>query len=722
MFGTWGSMVYRRRWLVTVVVLLASLGAGAWGSGVFGKLTQGGYEDPASQSAQADRMVEQHFGRQQGDVMVLYSAPPGGTVDDPAVAGGVTAALRALPRDAVAGVLDYWDGHAAQLVDADHTHALAVLTLAADQPGAQQTQFTRIRDRLAVPGVRADIAGAVPVQQAITERSNADLRTAELVSLPITLALLVVIFGSLVAALLPVAVGGLAILGSLGVLHLLADLVEVNPFAVNVASLLGLGLAIDYGLFSVGRFREELAAGRSPAEAVRRTVATASRTVAFSATLLVVALAGLVVFPLGFLRSVGYGGMSAVAVAAVVSLTLLPALLGLLGRRVDMLAVPWRRRASGSVGEPRGLARLAGVVLRRPALFAVPLVAGLLVLGAPFLGVKFGAVDEKQLPEGNPTRQAVAAVDRSFPASGNGSAEIVLRGAGPAEVRRFAEDARRVPGVRGVAPAGASGDVVLLRATLAGDPLGEDAKDAVRGLRAIPVPPGEQALVGGFSARVVDSVQAIMERLPWMVAVLAGATLVMMFLAFGSVLLPVKAVLMSTLSLCATFGVLVWVFQQGHGAGLLGVTPEPLEPGMIVLIGAIVFGLSTDYETFLLSRMIEARNAGMSSPEAVRHGLLRTGRTISAAALLLIVVVGAFGLSQLATMRFIGLGMIVALALDATVVRMMLVPAVLRLLGDAAWWAPGRLRRLRRRIGAHHGEPEPEPVIEERAPELSGRR
>jgi trehalose monomycolate/heme transporter len=701
LFAWLGSMVYRRRWAVTAAVLLGCLGAGAWGSGVFDRLTQGGYENPASQSAEADRLVQQSFGHQQGDVLVLYTAPPGATVDDPAVAGRVTTALHGLPRDAVAGVVDYWDGHPAALVDADHTHALAMITLADRSVARQQSQFVEIRDRLAIPGVHTDVAGAVPIQQAVTERSNADLAKAEMVSLPITFALLVLIFGSLVAALLPVVVGGLSVLGSLGVLHLLADVVEVNPFAVNVASLLGLGLAIDYGLFSVGRFREELADGRGTAEAVRRTVATASRTVAFSATLLAVALAGLTVFPLGFLRSVGYGGISAVAIAAVVSLTLLPALLGLLGHRVDLLAVPWRRRAAAG-GESRALARIAGSVLRRPALFAVPLMAGLLALGAPFLAVKFGAVDEKQLPEANPTRQAVAAVERNFPASGNGAAEIVLRGAGPAEVQRFV----------------ASGDVVLLRAVLAGDPLGATAKDAVRGLRAVPVAPGGQALVGGFSAQVVDTVEAIMDRLPWMVAVLVGATLLMMFLAFGSVLLPLKAVLMSALSLCATFGVLVWVFQQGHGAGLLGVTPEPLEPGMLVLIGAIVFGLSTDYETFLLSRMIEAREAGMSSPDAVRHGLLRTGRTISAAALLLVVVVGAFGLSQLATMRFIGLGMIVALVLDATVVRMMLVPAVLRLLGDAAWWGPGRVRRLRRRLG----EPRREPTADDRVPELTGRR
>jgi RND superfamily putative drug exporter len=261
--------------------------------------------------------------------------------------------------------------------------------------------------------------------------------------------------------------------------------------------------------------------------------------------------------------------------------------------------------------------------------------------------------------------------------------------------------------VSGVRLAGSRDGVTLLSAQLSGDPLGETAEHAVDGLRALPAPGRSQVLVGGFSAQVVDSVKAITDRLPLMIGILVAATLVLMFLAFGSVLLPVKAVLMSTLSLGATFGVLVGVFQLGHGAGLLNVSPQPLQAGMVVLIGAVVFGLSTDYETFLLSRMVEARNAGESSVDAVRTGLVRTGRMISSAALLLIVVTGAFGLSSLQTMRFLGVGMIVALLLDATVVRMMLVPAVLRLLGRAAWWAPGPLRRWQQRVGVHESAGRP---------------
>jgi RND superfamily putative drug exporter len=490
-----------------------------------------------------------------------------------------------------------------------------------------------------------------------------------------------------------------------------------------VVSLLGLGLAIDYGLFTVGRFREELAAGRSTAQAVRATVATSGRTVAFSATLLVIALSGLLIFPLGFLRSLAYGGMSAVAIAALISVTLLPAVLGLLGHRVDKLSLPWPRRRPTALaaGSSSLLRSIADAVLRKPIRFAVPIVAILLALAAPFLSVRFGAADEKQLPPGSPARQVAETISSYFPADSDNGAQVLLRGAagappGAAEVQRFAAQVKAVPGVTGVSPAGGRGDLVLLDVTLAGDPLGDTAENAVTAIRALPVASGDQVLVGGFSASVVDSTNSVVSRVPLMIGILVAATLVLMFLAFGSVLLPIKAVLMSALSLSATFGVLVAIFQLGHGAGLLDVTPEPVQPGMIVLIGAVVFGLSTDYETFLLSRMVEARESGMSTSDSVRTGLLRTGRMISSAALLLIVVTGAFGLSQLQTMRFLGVGMIVALLLDATVVRMLLVPAVLRLLGDAAWWAPGWLRRLRRRVGlAEPAEPGEAPADARRA-------
>ncbi|HEY4457968.1 MAG TPA: MMPL family transporter [Pseudonocardiaceae bacterium] len=694
--------------MVVAIVLGATLISGIWGAGVFGKLSQGGYDDPGSQSAQVANLVSGQLGHPAGDVVVVYTAQGGRTVDDPAITSAALAVLHALPRDAVRSEVSYWDTHAPQLATGDRSRAIASITLDASGANAQADAYARIEHSLDIPGLTSQIGGTVPTNVAINNESSSDLELAEAVSLPITLILLLLIFGSVVAAALPVLVGGLAIAGSLGVLRLISLAVDVNSFAVNVVSLLGLGLAIDYGLFTVGRFREELAAGRSTADAVRATVATSGRTVAFSATLLVIALAGLLIFPLGFLRSLAYGGMSAVAIAALISVTLLPAVLGLLGHRVDKLSLPWPRRSptATAASSSQLLRKIADAVLRRPVRFAVPIVAILLALAAPFLSVRFGAADEKQLPPGSPTRQVAETISTYFPASSENGAQVLLRGS-QSDVGRFVGQVRAVPGVSGASVGGAKGDLVLIDATLAGDPLGDTAENAVQAIRALPVPAGDQVLVGGFSASVVDSTDAVVSRVPVMIGILVAATLVLMFLAFGSVLLPIKAVLMSALSLSATFGILVGIFQLGHGAGLLNVTPEPVQPGMIVLIGAVVFGLSTDYETFLLSRMVEARESGMSTSDSVRTGLLRTGRMISSAALLLIVVTGAFGLSQLQTMRFLGVGMIVALVLDATVVRMLLVPAVLRLLGNAAWWAPAGLRRLQQRIGLADKDPAP---------------
>ncbi|MEU8242776.1 MMPL family transporter [Actinoplanes missouriensis] len=718
-FAGWGTRVARLRWSVLVVALVAVLGAGVWGVGVFDRLTEGGYSDPDSESARAADVVATALGGQSGDVIAIYT-PDRGTIDDAALAKRITARLGELPGGAVVSTASYWDDKAPQYAAADRSSAAAVITLAGDDDAEKMSSYADIEESLGVPGAHLQLAGSVPLSHASNERSADDLVLAEMISLPIVLVLLLFIFGSLVAASLPVLVGGAAVLGSLGVLHTVALTHEVNSFAVNVASLLGLGMAIDYGLFMVGRFREEQAA-HPTAEAIRRTVATAGRTVLFSATLLMTALAGLLLFPQGFLKSLAYGGLAAVFLAMLLSLTLLPAILAILGPRVDKL--PVRLPARSSTGS--GWSRLAGVVLRRPVLVALPILAGLLVLALPIGGVRFGENDERVLPPDDPSRVAIETLKADYPQFSTGGVQIVVRGAGvgagqPAEsaqqdgdegvsdISGFSDAVSGVAGVTGVTTTGAAEGVVVLNAALADpDPFSAAARQAVDDLRALPAPDGADVLIGGATARNVDSIAAIAAKLPLMIGLLAGATLVLMFLAFGSILLPIKAVVMSALSLTATFGILIWIFQDGHGAGLLNVTPAPLEAGIVVLMAAVVFGLSTDYEVFLLSRMVEARVRGATTAEAVTIGLTRTGRVISAAALLLIVVTGAFALSTVTTMRFVGVGMIIALLLDATVVRMLLVPAVLALFGDAAWWAPGPLRRLQERAGLaeHAAEP-----------------
>lgn len=733
MFARWGSFVGWARWLVLVVAAAAPIAGGLWGSGLLDHLGQGGYDDPTSRSATAARVAQEALGRQDADVIAVYTVPAESElpIDDPGIAGRVTARLRALPAAEVGAVTSYWQAAAQHapaadtLITADRRSALAVITLASADGARQLADYRAIRDSLGAPGVEVALAGTLPVAESISSRVGGDLHRAELVSLPLVLVLLVLVFGGFVAASLPVVIGAMAILGSLGVLRLVSMTgVVVNAFAVNVVTLLGLGLAIDYGLFMVTRFREELQAGMSTQDAVRRTVATSGRTAALSATLLAVAMGGLTLFPQNFLQSLGLGGIAAVAVAAGLALTLQPALLAVLGRRVDALALPYRRRAAArrpGEGRPRrrerharrGWERLAYAVMRRPVVVSVLILAGLLALGGPFLHVRFGQLDQRVLPAQDPARLATDELARDFPELSGASASVVVRtfdGAGPMALPMVIVKASTVPGVTSVVPAGGRVDpaghgVTVLRIGLLGDPSGERAMDAVRGLRGLSPPIGSQLLVGGTTATVLDSVEAIRDTMPRMLAVLVVATLVLIFLAFGSVLVPVKAVLMSALSLSATFGFLVYVFQDGHDGGLLGVTAGPLEAGVVVLIAAVVFGLSTDYETFLLSRVAEARAGGASTQEAVARGLASTGRVISAAAVLLVVVIGAFSFSSVEVMRFVGVGMIVALVLDATVVRLLLVPALLTLMGEANWWAPGWLRAVHRRAGLADFEP-----------------
>ncbi|GAA4865289.1 MMPL family transporter [Saccharopolyspora cebuensis] len=702
MFASWGSFAFRHRRVVLIAILLAVIGGGTWGLGVFDRMSQGGYEAPGSEAVAAADLAEQAQGT-SGDLVVVYQAPDGRTIDEPQYAQDINRVLGDLPPDAVSGVTSYWQLPAPQLANDDRTAGIASVELAGADMAAKTASYEKVADSFEVAGLDSHVAGMIPMQASVEEHATSDLVMAEAVSLPITLVLLVLIFGGLVAASLPVLVGGLAVFGSLGLLHLVSLFSDVNVFAVNVASLLGLGLAIDYGLFIVGRFREEMSTGMATGEAVRRSVASAGRTVAFSATLLVIALGGLTLFPQSFLKSLAYGGMAAVGLAAVISLTVLPAMLGMLGPRIDKLAVPWRKNRPAT--DDNGWSRFATKVMKRPLLTAVPIVAVLGVLAAPFFNVQFGTPDERMLPEGDPSRQAIETLRAEFPAMSDNGIQVVLDGtAAPADVQRFTEEVGAVDGVTQVAPSAQQGEVTVLSAGIQGDPYGDQANAAVEAIRDLPAPAGSEVLVGGPTALNVDSLQATAEALPLVAAVLIGATLVLMFFAFGSILLPVKAVVMSALSLLATFGVLTWIFVQGHGAELIGVTPSPLEVGIVVLMASVVFGLSTDYEVFLLSRMVEARAGGASTEEAVRVGLSRTGRMITAAALLLIVVTGAFAFSQVTIMRFVGIGMIFALALDATVVRMILVPAVLKLMGRSAWWAPGPLQRMQQKAGIHESE------------------
>ncbi|MGO8726027.1 MAG: MMPL family transporter, partial [Streptosporangiaceae bacterium] len=524
-----------------------------------------------------------------------------------------------------------------------------------------------------------------------------------------------VIFGSLAAASLPVAIGGVAILGSFTVLRLLTMATTVSIYSVNITTILGLGLGIDYGLFMVTRFREELHRQPTVEQAVARTVATAGRTVAVSGVTVAVALTSLMLFPEDFLRSMGYGGVATVAVDMLAALTVLPALLAVLGYRVNALRV--RRSVNRSAREETSGAwyRLAHSVMRRPAVYATVIVIGLLALGAPFLRISWGGTDARTLPAASTVRQVSQTLASDFPVNSTAPIEalVTLPGTSGAATAldAYLHRVEAVPGVTEAQVTGLKTGTARVDIGYAPAPVSSAARHIVTQIRDITPPPGATVLVGGITAGLVDELASLGATLPWMALLVGVSTFVLLFLAFGSVVLPLKAIVMNVLSLSATFGVVVWIFQWGHLSGLLRFTPTgSIDPTMPILMLAIIFGLSMDYEVFLLSRIRERYDQTGDNTASVASGLQRTGGLITSLALLLIVVVGAFSAPRITFIKLMGVAMIVALLVDATVVRVLLVPAIMRLLGRANWWAPRPLRRLYARYGIKEEIPGPTPV------------
>ncbi|HZB20721.1 MAG TPA: MMPL family transporter [Blastococcus sp.] len=730
MFEALGRVMYRRRrWVVALALAFVAF-AGAWGTGVFGAMTGGGFEDPDSESSLAEEVAERELGRGGGDVVVLYSSD-GLTVDDPAYAAAVEGSLAGLPDDVVEESVTFFGTGAPQLVSEDRTSTYALLTLAGDED--QRTEsLESIEEDLTAPGLETQIGGGTTINRDINERVSADIARAEMISLPILAVLLVVIFGSFAAAGLPLAIGVVAILGAFAALRGFSMVTDVSIFAVNVVTIIGLGLAIDYGLFMVSRFREEIRRQPDTETALARTMATAGRTVAVSGVTVAISLAGLLIFPQVFLRSMGFGGMSAVLIAMLAALTLLPALLAMLGPKVDALSVrPWLRRVFHRrprvVDDGHGAwSRIAHSVMRRPVVYTVVVTAVLVTLALPFLRVQFGGIDERALPAGTESRVVSETLEEDFPPSERGPIDAVVTlpdavdsPAGGAALQAYVDDVAAVPGVEGATVADAAGNTARVDIAYAGDPLSAEARDLVGEIRAVPAPEGGEALIGGQTATLADLLDSLASLLPWMALFVVATTFVLLFLAFGSVVLPVKAVLMNVLSLGASFGALVWIFQDGNLSGPLGFTPTGfVEATQPILVLAIVFGLSMDYEVFLMSRIREEYDRTGANTAAVATGLQRTGGIITSAALLLLVVIGAFSLSGITFIKMIGVAMLIAIVIDATVVRILLVPATMRLLGRANWWAPGPLGRLYTRYGIR--ESAGDPVPERREPELAG--
>jgi uncharacterized membrane protein YdfJ with MMPL/SSD domain len=733
MFEGWGRVVYRRRRLVLVIALIGIAFAAAWGTGVFGRLqSSGGFTPPDSQSQQSSNLATAAFGRDAGDVVVLYSSPTM-SVRSPAFRAAVTHTLAGLPASRVESAATYWSTGSPQFVSASGRQTYAVLELAGASDSARQANYNAISGRLGAPGLQTKVGGLVPTNEAINKEVTSDIGRAEAFSMPVLLIVMLIIFGSLAAASLPLAIGGVAILGSFTVLRLLTLATTVSIYSVNITTILGLGLGIDYGLFMVSRFREELHRQDSVEDAVARTVATAGRTVAISGITVAMALAGLVLFPEDFLRSMGYGGVATVLVDMLAALTVMPALLAVFGRNVNALRIRRSvRRPPVAEGEGAWY-RLARSVMRRPVLYAVPIVVVLLALGSPFLRVTWGGTDATVLPGSAAPRVVTEALNRDFPGNPTAPIESVVQFPGPVAASPAREGALaayvgrlgRVPGVTGAQLTGVRGDVARVDMRYVPGPYSPQARAIVGQVRDVPPPAGARAYVGGQSAQLVDELSSLGQVLPWMALVVALATFVLLFLAFGSVVLPVKAIAMNVLSLSAMYGVVVWIFADGHLSGLLQFTPNgTIDPTMPILMFAIIFGLSMDYEVFLLSRIRERYDLTGDNTAAVASGLQRTGGLITSLALLLIIVVGAFSASGITFIKLMGVGMIVALIVDATIVRVLLVPAVMRLLGPVNWWAPRPLRRLYARYGLREagpagGAPEPSPGSDISAPAMS---
>ncbi|MEC3958255.1 MMPL family transporter [Nocardia sp. CDC153] len=717
MFTRWGDLVYKLRYTVLGVVVAALLSLGAFGFGLEDHLSSSGWDDPTSQSTAAAQLRDQVYGRDHGsDIVMLFTAPDGQTIDDPAWSQKVIDKLNSLPKEhpEISGVVFApWKldtgTQVAQAASPDRKHAFATLALNGNNDTENMRNYRNIKNDLSIPGVKAEVAGMVPIAGTLNDTMAQDQKRMEVIAIPVVAILLFFIFGGIVAAALPLIIGGLTVVGANGIVMGITKFTEVNSFVSPVVSMIGLGLAIDYGLFIVSRFREEIADGYDTKSAVRRTIMTAGRTVVFSATMIIAASAGMLLFPQGFLKSVAYGTIATVALAALSALTILPALLSILGKRVDALGLKWFRKTKSTEEIENGFwGKLTAWVMKHPLKVAIPITVGLLLLIIPVKNLAFGGISETYLPPDNPTRLAQQHFDEVFPMRKSDPLLLVIvtdnsRNVGPI----ISEANADTPGLTSTGkfqiptqkpPNGSNVWVSEGRLEK-----GADANAAIAALRAMDVPDDAEVMVTGQPAIQADSINALEERMPLMIALVVLVTTILMFLTFGSLVLPIKAALMSALGLGSTLGILTWIFIDGHGASLLNFTPQPIMSPVLVLIISVVYGLSIDYEVFLLSRMVEARTQGASTTEAVRSGTAQTGRIITAAALILLVVTGAFAFSDLVMMQYIAYGMVAALFIDATVLRMLLVPATMKLLGDDCWWAPKWMKKIQQKIGL--GEP-----------------
>ena len=698
MFNTLGHFIVRRKKSVLVLFIVGILAAGGVGSLAFGKLDSGGYSDLNSESAKAYVYLTEKF-KVEEPVAILVVDSGSENVDTE----NITTAALALEREIkeVAGVartFSYWSAGKPESLRASDSKAgfLFIYSTAAatdwdalgDLGRVIQEKFDGERGSLTVYA-----SGSGVITNAINEKIKKDLALAEAIAIPLTFILLIFVFGALVASAMPLVVGISAILGSFFLIYLLTLFTDVSVFALNLITGLGLGLGIDYALLMVNRFREELHSGKSVDDAVVTTVATAGKTVFYSGLTVFVTMSSLLLFPLNFLKSFGYAGISVITLAVAGALIPLPALMAILGRKIDKGVV---RRNGITPKEDGQWARTARWVMRRPLPVVLASLTILVILAAPIVNIAFAQVDSRVLPASNPTAIASTVIDDRFEGFEGSPIEIVIPGGAKIqdEVNQYLLKVGEVDGISRVGLPETYGQDLRIQVIPSQTSRSLAAETLIRDVRAIERPEG--TLIGGVAADFTDSQAGIARTLPWALGWIALSVLILIFIFTGSIILPIKAILLNALSLIATLGAVTWIFIGGHMKWLVGdfTVTGTLDTGSVILVAVVVFGLSMDYELFLLSRIREEHLSGKNNIESVAIGLQRSARIITAAALLLAVVFATFITSGVTSIKMLGFGVSLAVLLDATLVRALLVPALMRLFGERNWWAPKALKRF----------------------------
>ena len=695
MFEKLGHVLVRRRKAVLALFIIAVIATGAIGSLVFSRLQDGGYSDPKSDSAQVTQYLSETFNVQDPAVVLLVDA--GTTLSDPDVVMRATNLENAINTDPeVTRTLSYWSSGGSPLFVSKDQKASYIFIYSKDKDPTVATDLAkRILDAYQGKkfGFTIYVGGYATFSYSISNQISKDLALAESISIPLTFILLIFVFGGLIASAMPLVVGVSAILGAFFALYLISLATGVSIFALNLVTGMGLGLGIDYSLLMVNRFREELHHGRSVEESVAITVKTAGRTVFFSGITVMITLASLMFFPLMFLKSFGYAGVTVVAMAVLGAIIPLSAILALLGHRIDKFTV---RKSAITPKEDGRWAQTARFVMRRPISIVLLTLIFLGLLTAPIQNIVFSQVDAQVMPASSAIAITAKVTTERFPGQEGNPIQIIIpqSSADSPEVISYREALKALPGIERVDPIEAIGTTLRFSAIHTMSSRTPKAEQLINDIRALPAPSG--TLVGGVAADYADSQAGIARTLPWALLWIAIGVLILLFAFTGSIILPIKAVILNFLSLAATMGAMSWVFVEGHMQWLTGsfTVTRTIDTSMVILIAVVAFGLSMDYELFLLSRIKEEHDSGKSNIDAVATGLQRSARIITAAAALLAVVFATFLTSGVTSIKTLGFGVAVAILIDATVVRAFLVPALMRLFGERNWWAPEWMKRF----------------------------